>query len=180
MAASEYAGVIEPPFGTGANFMPGLSQVLYFIGINDIATFGTAPGTPANKKYTITTPHVCKTGKKFIKMYTGIEKAQLKYENLGNRDGSGYKLTGTAFIPGDSDDLNYFANESQGDRFIVIMKLANGKLVQLGTEDLPATIRLAFDSETVSGDASGYMVNIEAYMPYKLNYDAAVPLVAAA
>ncbi len=180
MAASEYAGIIEPPFGQGANFMPGLAQVLYFCGVGDIATYGTAPGTPTNKKYTITTPHVCKTGKKFTKMYTGIEKAQLKFENLGNRDGGGFKLTGTAYIPGDSDDLNYFANESQGDRFIIIMKAANGKLVQVGTEDYPATIRAAFDSETVTGDSSGFTVNIEAYMPYRLIYEAAVPLVAAA
>lgn len=178
MAATEYAGIIQPPFGTGPNLMPGMAQVLYFIGVNDIATFGAAPETPSNKKYTITTPIVPKVGKKFTKMYSSIEKGQLKYESLGSRDASGFKVTGTAYIPGDSDDLNYFANESQGDRFIVIEKRADGKMMQVGTEDFPATIRAAHDSETVTGDASGYNVNIEAYMPFKLNYDAAVQLTA--
>lgn len=180
MAATEYAAIIEPPFGTGPNLMPGLSQVLYFIGVKDIATYGTAPATPPSKKYTITTAHVCATGKKFSKMYVAIEKGQLAFESLGSRDATGFKVTGTAYIPGDSDDLNYFANEAQGDRFIVIMKRADGKLIQIGTEDFPATIRAAHDSETVTGDSSGYAVTIEAYMPFKLIYDAAVPLVAAA
>ncbi|MGX5854521.1 hypothetical protein ACWKW6_12795 [Dyadobacter jiangsuensis] len=176
MAASEYAGIIEPPFGQGANFMPGTAQVLYICPVGDIATFGTAPATPANKKYTITTPHVCKTGKKFTKMYVAIEKGQLQFEALGSREGSGFKVSGTGYIPGDSDDLTYFANEAQADRFIIIMKLANGTLSQVGTEDYPATIRMAHDSETVTGDSSGYAVRIEAYMPYKLLYSASVPL----
>ena len=180
MAQTEYAAIIEPPFGQGPNLMPGMSQVLYFCPIADIATFGAPPSAPpANKKYTISTPHICKTGKKFSKMYVGIEKGQLAFESLGNRDASGYNVTGSAYIPGDSDDLNYFANEAQGDRFIVIMKRADGKLIQIGTEDYPATIRAAHDSETVTGDSSGYSVNIQAYMPFKLIYDAAVPLVAA-
>ncbi len=182
MAATTYADIIQPPFGTGPNFMPGLSQVMYFIGINDIATFGlpAASPTPVGQKYTIKTPHVCKQGKKFSKMYVGIEKGQLKFDSLGGRDATGFKATATGYIPGDSDDLNYFANEAQGDRFIVIIKRADGKLIQIGTEDFPATIRAAHDSETVTGDSSGYTVNIEAYMAYTLIYDAAVPLTAAA
>lgn len=180
MAASAYADIIQPPFGQGANFMAGLSQVMYICPIGDIATFGTAPNTPANKKYTITTPFVCKTGKKFTKMYVAIEKGQLKFEALGSREGSGFKATGTGYIPGDSDDLNYFANEAQADRFVIIFKRADGKLILVGTEDFPATIRAAHDSETVTGDSSGYSVNVEAYMPFTYIYEAAVPLTAAA
>jgi len=178
MAATEYAGIIEPPFGTGANLMPGMSQVLYFISVNDIASYGGFGATPA-QKYTITTPIVPKTGKKFSKMYSGIEKGQLKYESLGGRDATGFKVNGTHFIPGDSDDLNYFTNECQGDRFIIIEKRADGKMMQVGTEDFPATMRAAHDSETVTGDSSGYAVTTEAYMPFKLIYAAAVPLTAA-
>lgn len=180
MAATEYAGIIEPPFGTGPNLMPGMAQVLYFLGVKDIVAYGTMGATPANKKYTITTPHTLAQGKKFSKMYSAIEKGQLKFESLGGRDATGFKVTGTAYIPGDSDDLNYFTNECQGDRFIVIMKRADGKMIQIGTEDFPATIRAAHDSETVTGDSTGYTVTIEAYMPFKLIYDAVVPLTPAA
>jgi hypothetical protein len=49
-------------------------------------------------------------------------------------------------------------------------------MIMVGTENFPATIRAAHDSETVTGDASGYTVNIEAYSPFKYIYDAAVQL----
>ena len=177
MAATQYADIIQPPFGTGPNLMPGMSQVLYFIGVNDILSFG-AVGTTEPEKYTIKTPITLKPGKRFSKMYSGIEKGQLKFEALGGRDATGFKITGTSFIPGDSNDLNYFTNECQGDRFIVIMPRADGKMIMVGTENFPATMRAAHDSETVTGDASGYAVNIEAYSPYKYIYDAAVQLTA--
>lgn len=158
--------------------MPGLSQVMYFASVNDFASIAIPSSSPVTpkEKYTIKTPHTFKAGKCFRKMYVGIEQSQLQYESLGNRDATGYHIIGTGFIPGDSEDLNYFANEAQGDRFIVVVKRADGKLVQVGTEDFPATIRAVHNSNTVTGDSSGYTVNIEAYSPYKYLYDATIQL----
>ncbi|GAB2780436.1 hypothetical protein GCM10027275_24970 [Rhabdobacter roseus] len=179
---SEYAGIMQPPFGTGPNLMPGLAQVLYFASVNDIETFGTPEANPANAvdKYVIKTPHVMKVGKMFHKMYVSIEKGQLKYEKLGGRDATGFNVNATSYMPGDSPEQNYFANEAQGDRFIILAKRADGKLAQVGLEDFPATMHALHDSETVTGDGSGYGVNIQAYMPFKLLYDAAIPLTPAA
>lgn len=175
---SEYADVISPPFGEGPNLMPGLSQVMYFASVNDFATISVPVSPPVSEKekYTISTAHAFKPTKCFHKMYTSIEQGQLQFEALGGNDATGFRIIGTGFIPGDSEDLNYFANEAQGDRFIVIIKRADGKLIQVGTEDFPATIKAVHDSGNVSADASGYTVNISAYTPFKYLYDAAIQL----
>ena len=175
---SEYAQIIQPPFGQGPNLMPGLSQVLYFASVSDFETFPTPPASPTTpaEKYTIKTPPTFKVGKCFHEMYVGIEQGQLSYEALGNRDATGFHAVGTGFIPGDSDALNYFANEAQGDRFIALIPRADGKLALVGTKDFPATIRALHNSNTVTGDSSGYAVNISAYTPFKYLYQAAVQL----
>lgn len=177
---AEYGDFVNA-WGTGKTMMGGLQEIGYLCSVADLQTIQglpSSPSTPADK-YVIATAHVCKTGKKFSKIYVSKEKGSLSYKALGNLDGGGFEITAQIFIPGDSKELTYIANESRFDRFIGLLPDKEGIINQIGTENNPAAIIMDYSTEVVTGDGKGYAGRIVAYQPYKIIYSAAVPLVAA-
>jgi hypothetical protein len=171
-------GDFVPAWGSGKTMMGGLQEIGYLCSVADLQTIQGLPGSPSTPadKYVIATAHTCKTGKKFSKIYVSKEKGALSYKALGNLDGGGYEVTATIFVPGDSKELTYIANESRFDRFIALLPDKEGIINQVGNENNPAVIVMDYNTEVVTGDGKGYMGRIVAYQPYKVLYDAAVPL----
>jgi hypothetical protein len=171
-------GDFVPAWGTGRSMMGGLQEIGYLCSVADLQTVqvpATNPTDPKDK-YVIATAHVCKTDKKFSKIYVSKEKGSLSYKHLGNLDGGGWEVTAQVFMPGDSKEQTYAANESQFDRFIGLLPDKEGIINQVGTENNPAVLQMDFSTEVVTGDGKGYMGRIVAYQPFKLIYSAAVPL----
>ena len=175
-------GDFVPAWGTGKTMMGGLQEIGYLCSVADLQTIQALPVSPTipADKYVIATPHVCKTGKKFSKIYVSKEKGALAYKALGNLDGGGFEITASVFVPGDSKELTYIANESRFDRFIALLPDKEGIINQVGNENNPAVIIMDYATEVVTGDGKGYMGRIVAYQPYKILYDASVPLTPAA
>ncbi|WP_028521978.1 hypothetical protein [Runella limosa] len=171
-------GDFVPDWGTGKSMMGGLQEIAYICSVADIATFKVPATNPTNPedKYAIVEPHVCKTGKKFSKIYVSKEKGSLEYKHLGNLDGGGWEITAQVFIPGDSKKQTYMANETQFDRFIALLPDKEGIINQVGTETNPAVLQVDYSTQVVTGDGKGYMGKIVSYQPWKYIYDAAVPL----
>lgn len=175
-------GDFVPAWGSGRSMMAGLQEIGYICSVVDLQTIQGLPASPATPadKYVIATPHACKTGKKFLKIYVSKEKGNISYKKMGNMDGGGFEITVQVFVPGDSKEQTYIANESQFDRFICLIPDKEGIINQVGTENNPAVIQFDFSTEVVTGDGKGYMGRITAYQPFKIIYDAAVPLTPAA
>lgn len=175
MPVSSYKKLV-PTFGTGFNNMGGTPSIAYWAPKGDFTTIQDLPASPTNPedKYVIASAHVFMTGGRFYEMYTSQQKGQLKYEPLGGEDGNGWKVTFTAFLPGDSKDHTYMANNIRSDWGIFMVPDADGFMNQVGTATCKPSIRLAKDTETVTGDGKGYTITVECYMPWKIIYGATV------
>ena len=175
MPVSAYKKLV-PAFGTGFNNMGGTPSIAYWAPKGDFLALQDLPASPTNPedKYVIATAHTFATGGRFYEMYTSQQKGRVQYEALGGEDGNGWKVTFTAFLPSDSKDLTYMANNIRSDWGIFLVPDADGKLNQIGNAVCKPMVTMTFDTETVTGDGKGYMITVVAYMPWKIIYAAAV------
>ena len=175
--ATTYSDLL-PDWDNDVKAMGGTQQIGYFGSIPDFLTIAkpTAPFTAPEDEYVVKTPHIMKTGKKMLQLYTEQNRGEVMYEPIGSLDSTGFKATAKAFIPGESKKLSYLANKVRQSKFIVLMPDADGAINQIGTQAFPATIKMAKKTSTNENRALGYEVEIEAIMHQKLIYDAAVPV----
>lgn len=166
------------PDGTEVN-MGGVAQIAYIARIDDILTFAAPATTPGANAYVLKTPHVMKTGKKMTKIYITLDTGELEFGINGEIDGRSFKPQFKFFYPGITDDALQFINDSKNDKFLFIVELPDGKLLQIGSARFFATLTGNFKTTTTSGRGRGTEFEAMAYTPYIYRYDAAVPLTAA-
>lgn len=166
------------PDGTEVN-MGGVAQIAYLARIDDILTFAAPAAAPANQ-YVLKTAHEMKTGKKFIKIYTTLDSGDLEFGANGELDGRSFKPVFKFFYPGLTDDALQFINESKNDKFLMIVELPDGKMLQLGSARFFVQLTGNFKTTTTSGRGRGTEFEAMCYTPYIYRYDATVPLTPAA
>ncbi|QIP14727.1 hypothetical protein G8759_19960 [Spirosoma aureum] len=162
------------PDGTEVN-MGGTSQIAYFARIDDILTFATPAASPANQ-YILTVAHVMKTGKKFTKVYITQDTGEVEFGSNGEADGKSFKPVFKFFYPGLTDDALQFVNDSKNDKFLFIVELPDGKMLQIGARNFFATLTGNFKTTTTSGRGRGTEFEVVCFTPYIYRYAAAVPL----
>ena len=163
------------------NNMGGTRQFFHFGRWNDILTFGTPATSPADSDdaYVITNPHVMKSGTKFNTMYCTIDTSSLESGDNGETDGKSFKPLFKFFYPGSRKDAIAFANRCKNDKFVFEVPLADGTMVQIGSQFFCAYIKSNFNSTTTSGRGKGWEFEVMSFQPDFMLYTAAVPLTAA-
>lgn len=178
---SNYKSLI-PAFGTAYNNMGGTPSLAYWAPRGDFLALQDLPPSPVNPEdaYVIATAHTFTTGNRFYEIYTSQTKGQFSIEALGEEDGGGWKATGSLFLPGDSKDINFMANRIRSDWGIFLFPDADGFLNQVGTAKHKPFVKMTKDTGLVTGGGKGYTLTIEAHMPWKIIYAAAVTTTPAA
>ncbi|QIP16807.1 hypothetical protein G8759_31280 [Spirosoma aureum] len=172
-----YADLIGPD-GTENN-MGGTAQFLYFTPWIDIATFAAPAALPAQQSL-LTTPHTMKTGKKFQTLYVTIDTSDLEIALNGDIDGISFKPTLKCFYPGFSDGIVDFINKAKNDKFLFLVPLPDGKIVQIGSSRFVAYVKPSPKTDKTTGRGRGTEFEIFCFQPDYLIYNAAVPLTPAA
>ncbi|MBD2700136.1 hypothetical protein IC229_05785 [Spirosoma sp. BT702] len=169
------------PDGTENN-MGGTRQFFHFAPHADILTFGAPAASPSDPddKYNITIAHVMKSGKKFNTMYCTIDTSELELGSNGEIDGKSFKPTFKFFYPGSKKDAIAFANQCKNDKFVFLVPLSDGTIVQIGGQFFVAYITPNFKTGATSGRGKGWEFEVMAYQPEFMVYTAAVPLTPAA
>lgn len=114
--------------------------------------------------------HTFDTGDGFFKLYGTLETGQVKYAQIGERDGRSLKVEGSLFHPGNSATAAGLLGQIKNERAIVIVKYADGTMEQIGNADLPCEISYEFETGTAGGGRRGYMVKFEAFQQRKQYY----------
>ena len=158
--------------------MGGLQQKFYFARVDDFATIGSPSASPTTPGDTveISTAHTFKTGKCFRVGYCTLDKGGFKADAQGDRDGESFKQEGTVFVPGSDVELHGFASLSKSDRFIALMPMPDGKVMQIGNAMFYANVKSAFDTASNSSGVRGYTFTWESMGPRNLVYSAAISL----
>lgn len=157
--------------------MGGTSQIAYFCRIDDIKTFSAPAAAPANQ-YVLTTPIVMKTGKKMNQIYITLDTGDLEFGSNGEVDGKSFKPVFKFFYPGLTDDALQFINDSKNDKFLFIVELPDGKLLQIGARNFFVQLTGNFKTTTTSGRGRGTEFEAMCYTPSIMRYAAAIPLTA--
>lgn len=158
------------PRRNGRENMGGFSTVLYFAPISsftDVGLMEPVGGNEPGQSVLITSAHVFKTGKGWIKAHTTLDTAKLASEQIGERGGRAQKQTGEFFYPAISPLATELARNAQNDEFIILLKDINprstDRFIQIGSRDLPAEIMSKLDSGTISSGRKGYTFMFEAF-----------------
>lgn len=172
----DYVNLLGPD-GSEDN-MGGTQLFLYLISHSNIKTFGLPPANPADlsDKFVIATPHVCNTGKNFTQIYCTPDTSELDAGMNGEIDGRSYKVTLKFFYPGTRKEIISFSNRVKNDKFIVLVPLNDGTIIQIGTDKLPAYIAPSMKTGKMSDRGKGIEFEVTAWMPNQLIYNAAIPL----
>lgn len=173
IAYADHAGLADQ-----AQNMGGLTQTIYIAPVRDFATIEAVAAAPATEAAAveITGTHVFSTGKKFMKVYCTLDKGEVSFEPQGERDGRSFKQLAKIFHPGAGVDEAGFAALSANDKFIVIVKMPDGKMIQIGSADFYAEIIGKFGSGTNSGGLRGYEFEISSMAPVNYIYSGTIAL----
>lgn len=160
------------------NNMGGTELFIFFASHGDIKTFGLPPAAPANPEdaYDITTAHVMNTGKKFTKLYVTADTSEVEAALSGEIDGKSFAPLLKFFHPGSSKKLIAMINKSKNDKFVFLIPLADGRIVQLGSAKFPAYMGGSLKTGTISGRGKGAEFEVKAWQPDIVTYSAAIPL----
>lgn len=162
------------PKRNGRENMGGFSMIAYFAPLSAFATFkGVKTTSNPGDSVTIDGAHTFVSTKGLIKCYTTLDTAKLATEVIGERGGKSHKISGELFYPSMSKLGAELAKNCVNDEFVLFLKDINpgGKIIQIGTQDLPAEIMPKFDSGTISSGRKGFTFSFEAYALSLLYYE---------
>lgn len=158
----------------------GLAVELLYAPISHFATIAgvVSPYAAAGDQVKITDDHTFDTGKGFVKLKMVVDSPSLTAAMPEARDASGYMATLEGDIVAESEEeiaevlLNLLT-----DDVMVLAKTAQGKYIQLGTEDFPAAIRQTEDTTGSSVEGQNKQrIKVIANQPKKLFYSGTVTL----
>lgn len=157
----------------------GLAAELLYAPVSHFTSIET-PGvySAAGDEVKITTDHTFDVSKGFVKLKFVVDSPSLTAAMPEERDASGYRATLEGDVVAESEEeIAEVLRNLLTDDLIVLAKTANGKYVQLGTEDFPAAIRQTEDTTGSSVEGvNKQRVQVMANQPKKLFYSGAITL----
>ena len=142
----------------------GSQQIVYYAPIRDfdtiIAPVPLATATTDAELVNISTDHIFSTGKMFLTAYTTEDKGELDYEVQGDPDGFSVKPVAKFFYPGAKEEILAFIAKAKNDQFIFMFPLADGTVLQVGSEQFPARIKPKWNSATNSAGVRGAEIEV--------------------
>jgi len=134
---------------TGRIFVAPLD---YFTTLQKVLDLSDLAATSETDFVTITADHVFAASKGFHKIYCTRDMGKVTMKAVGERDGRGYKIEGEIMHPGFSPEIMAWGTMGKNDRMIVLAELADGQLLQAGSEQFPCEMKFDFDA---AGNESG-------------------------
>ncbi len=112
----------------------------------------------------ISADHVFAVGKGFHVNYCTRDMGDVKYTGAGDRDGRSIPGKANFFTPGLAINNLGIMRMLKNDELIILAELADGKIVQLGSERFPAEVRISEggSAKNESG-VRGMMVEVDAF-----------------
>lgn len=132
----------------------------------------------AGDEVKITTDHTFDVGKGFVKLKFVVDSHALTASMPEGRDASGYmaSLEGDV-VAGSEEEIAEVLRNLLTDDLLVLVKTAQGKYIQMGTEDFPAAARQTEDTTGSSVEGQNKQrVKISSNQPKKLFYSGTVTL----
>ncbi len=171
MPIGDFASIKFPPI---VDRMGGTAQRALLCPFRDFTTLQE----PAAGTYNITTAHVCAATKGFIEVYNIQDSGELSFESIGGRDRRSYMVKGTFEHPGESDEIDQFANDVKNEVWIMLIPLPGSRdLYQIGNRDFQVSIKPSYTTGKNSGDGRTAKFEYECLMANKIKYKAAtVPM----
>ncbi|UHG93446.1 hypothetical protein [Spirosoma oryzicola] len=135
---------------------------------------------PAAGKYNITEAHTFPVGKGFIELYVTKDTGTVKYSPLGGPDRNSFDVTGEFYHPGESDEIEAFANDAKNERWIALVPVPGiPELFQVGDADFQVQIMPEYDATKNSGDGRGWNFKYSCFAANKIKYKASTITMAA-
>ena len=143
----------------------GTGTFISVIPLDDLETIQGLPASPATmaERLVIATDHVVKTGKKWIQIDLDLDENEFNGEGIEESLGSSDKLEFTGLIPNFSDEINGSLDYVGNMKCMVMVHLLDGKVLQLGDENIHAEIYKKFATGKVSSGTRGYSLTIRSY-----------------
>lgn len=162
MPPYDYSALTGPE---GADNDPGLEQGIWIAPLSafDTLEVPTAAGLVAGDSLIIPTAHTFNIDEGFVPMYTTKDTGKLMSEPIGERDGRGHMPKLEFFHPGSDAAAAEFAYAAKNDNFIILVRTANGKVLQLGREGMGADIVGTYDTGTLSSGRNGWTFACEVF-----------------
>jgi hypothetical protein len=132
-------------WGSGKQNMGGLLAKAFYCPVDDI-DLDNLPDLSAVNKLDVTANIVCKTGKKFIEIYSTPEKNKLDDNTVGEIDGKSKENIYEFFFPGDEEAIAEFEAYALNTPCVIIVPDTRGRNRLLGL------VRLDPDAVTLSAD----------------------------
>ena len=157
----------------------GLAAEVLYAPISHFSSI-EVPGaySAAGDEVKITTDHTFNATFGFVKLKFVIDSHGLTAAMPESRDASGYMATLEGdVVAGSEEEIAEVLRNLLTDDVLVLVKTANGKYIQLGTEDFPAAIRQTEDTTGSSAEGQNKQrVQIKANQPKKLFYSGTITL----
>lgn len=158
-------GDLVGPDGTAEN--PGGSeQIIYFSPVSDFTTIQAGPAfsavTGPADACMITTDHEFATGKRFYKLTLNIRSGKITGESVGEVGGKSVLTKFEGLVIDSIMELAGMQRLANADKYIILAPLADGNVIQIGTEKKPATMSFNFDSAGQTEGVRGSIVEVEA------------------
>lgn len=132
---------------------------------------------PADGTFVIATPHTFAPTKGFIEVYVTKDTGMVKYNPLGGPDRNSFMVEGEFYHPGESDDIETFANGCKNERWIALVPIVGiPDLFQVGDADFQVQIEPSYDTTKNSGDGRGWNFKYSCFAANKIKYRAAVTM----
>lgn len=161
MPPYDYSELVGPQ---GADNDPGLEQTVWVAPLSAFTTIEVpAGGANPGDSLVIDVAHTFEASEGFVPMYTTKDTGKLISEAIGERDGRGHMPKLEFFHPGGGAAAREFAYAAKNDVFIVLVKDANGNVLQLGREGMGVDIVGNYDSGTVSSGRNGWSFTCETF-----------------
>ena len=150
---------VDLDFEDGQDNMAGTQLLAYYIPITDIETLPGYKATPTllGDYAIIDTAFVCKTGKKFLKLYASPDTGKIDDNKIEGKDSNSYESIYEFFFPKNDASSLGFQRIAPTTKFVVIVLEADGNKRILGIKPgVPAVVSsVAASSGNNSGGEKG-------------------------
>lgn len=122
----------------------GTTDKIYFVDINDVTSEAAIPDFDAaaslEDAVTIAGNHTLASGKKFSTLTVEMDSGELMAKLNGERGGKSLATEADFMYPRFTPASLGFAKKAANARFIVLIPLPGGQVIQIGCKDFPAEI----------------------------------------
>ncbi len=149
------------------------APVSYFATIATKKELSDMTATANSDFIQITGDHIFNTGKCFLESYITRDTGKVTSKPNADRDSTGHMTTFEGMIPGADSATEANLLMAANDKLIVLIELADGQWLQLGSERFYAEMKYEWSSENNEKGERGWKITVTAFDTSKAYYTGA-------